>query len=327
MISLNVLLNTENYIDMKYQSVILTSVFIYCFSFILSAQSYDNAAHHQCLKCHSQQSYSFQNTVTNKEVKRLMNPYYIIDTVALRAGVHKQFDCTDCHSSEYATYPHQANLKLEPLSTCLDCHGGDAAFASYHFERIEEEFKKSVHFKISGENFSCTKCHSQHTYKATARNSSNVLEIVDYSNKMCLSCHNDMKKYKLVSGQNNPQLVKVHEWLPNQELHFQHVRCIECHTEVTDSLMVSHNILSKDKALRKCAECHSANSRLKASLYKYQNLQKRAEQGGIKLVTANESYVIGAHQTPILKITSIVIFIFTLIGILIHGFFRITKKK
>jgi len=312
----------------KYSLVILILIIASDFSsWEVSAQSYQNAQHHQCLKCHSQQSYTFHNSVTNKEVKRLMNPYYILDTVAMTKGVHKQFDCTDCHSSDYATYPHQANLKLEPLSTCLDCHGGDASFAKYQFERIDQEFKKSVHYKVYGDNFTCSKCHSQHTYVATARNSDNVLEIVDYSNKMCLSCHNDMKKYQLVAGHENPKLVQVHSWLPNQELHFQHVRCIECHTEVADSLMVSHNIMSKDKALRKCVECHSANSKLKASLYKYQNLQKRETDGSVNAFPLGESYVIGSHQIPILKTISIVIFLLTLAGIMIHGIFRITKKK
>lgn len=313
---------------MKYLFILFICLSVVCASSqSVRAQSYNNALHHQCLKCHSQQTYSFHNSVTNKDVKRLMNPYYILDTVAMVKGVHKQFDCTDCHSSEYATYPHQANLKLEPLSTCLDCHGGDASFAKYQFERIDEEFKKSVHYKVYGDNFTCSKCHSQHTYVATARNSNNVLDIVDYSNKMCLSCHADMKKYELVAGHENPKLVQIHSWLPNQQLHFQHVRCIECHTEVADSLMVSHNILSKDKALRKCVECHSANSKLKASLYKYQNLQKRGEKGELASVPMGESYVIGSHQIPILKTISIIIFLLTLSGIVIHGIFRIIKKK
>lgn len=312
---------------MKSRLILLLFIFFYCISWLSNAQSYQDAKKHPCLKCHSNQTYSFFNSVKNKEEKRLMNPYFILDTVALTAGVHKQFDCTDCHSSEYSAYPHSSNLKLEPLSSCLDCHGGDEAFASYQFEKIESEFKKSVHFKVYGENFTCSKCHSQHTYAATARTSSNVLDIVDYSNKMCLSCHNDMKKYNLVSGHENPKLVQIHDWLPNQELHFGHVRCIECHTEVVDSLNVSHNILSKDKALKKCVECHSANSRLKASLYKYQNLQKRSENGDINLVLANESYIIGSHQSPLLKIVSIVIFLLTLVGIIIHSVFRILKKK
>jgi len=312
---------------MKYPSVIFISVFLFFTTGPILAQSYQNAQHHKCLKCHSNQSYSFLNTVKNKEEKRLMNPYFILDTVGLTHGVHKQFDCTDCHSTEYGTYPHLATLKLQPLSTCLDCHGGDASFASYQFERIDAEFKKSVHYKVYGDNFTCTKCHSQHTYVATARNSNDVLEIVNYDNQMCLSCHNNMKKYKMVSGHDNPKLVEVHEWLPNQELHFAHVRCIECHTEVVDSLKVSHNILPKEKALKKCVECHSANSRLKASLYKYQNLQKRSENGTLNTVLANESYIIGSHQSPFLKLASIIIFLLALAGILIHGIFRILKKK
>ncbi len=308
--------------------LILLFLLIFCGSTkLLEAQSYQNAEKHPCLKCHANQSYSFHNDVTGKENKRLMNPYYILDTVAISTGVHKGIDCTDCHSSEYSTYPHKSTLKLEPMNSCLDCHGGDASFASYKFEKIQEEFKKSIHYQKYGDNFTCSKCHNQHTYRPMARNSSNVLEIVDYSNKMCLSCHNDMKRYKMVSGHDNPQLVQVHSWLPNQELHFSHVRCIECHTEVVDSLMVSHNILSKDKAVRKCDECHSANSMLKASLYKYRNLQKRAENGSINTVLSNESYVIGTQQDSILKLLSIIIFIATLTGIVIHSIFRILKKK
>jgi len=311
---------------MKFRVIALISFFFFSALLFSAAQSYQDPQQHACLKCHSNQSYSFHNDVTGAEVKRLMNPYYILDTVAISAGVHKSFDCTDCHSSEYQTYPHQANLKLEPLSTCLDCHGGDESFAKYKFEEIQAEVEKSVHHKVYGENFSCSKCHNQHTYAATARNSDNVLEIVDYSNKMCLSCHNDMKKYKLISGHDNPKLVDVHDWLPNQALHFEHVRCIECHTEVVDSLMVSHNIVGKDQAVRKCVECHSADSRLKASLYKYENLQKRSENGGLGSVLTNSSYVIGTHQSPFLKLLSIIIFLATLVGIIVHTIFRILKK-
>lgn len=312
---------------MKFRLILVVAVLFYCTTWTSNAQSYANAQHHQCLKCHSNQTYSFYNPVTEKEQKRLMNPFFIQDTIALAAGVHKQFDCTDCHSYDYSTYPHASNLKLEPISTCIDCHGGDEAFATYQFEKIEEEFKKSVHYQVYGDNFTCSKCHSQHTYATTARTSSDVLEIVDHSNQMCLSCHNDMKRYQMVSGHANPKLVKIHSWLPNQELHFKHVRCIECHTEIVDSLMVSHDILPKEKALRKCVECHSTNSRLKASLYKYQNLQKRAENGNLNTVLANESYIIGTHQVPILKLLSIIIFLLALSGIIVHSIFRILKKK
>uniref|UniRef100_UPI003216FDCD cytochrome c3 family protein n=1 Tax=uncultured Draconibacterium sp. TaxID=1573823 RepID=UPI003216FDCD len=293
---------------------------------VASAQYYDDAQNHTCLKCHSNQTYTFHNSLMETEEKKLMNPYYILDTMALKTGVHNQFDCTDCHSFEYTTYPHNSSLKLEPLGTCLDCHGGDESFAKYQFEKIDEEFRKSVHYQVYGDNFTCAKCHSQHTYTSTARTSSDVLEIVEYSNNMCLSCHNDMKKYELVSGQKNPQIVQIHEWLPNQELHFKHVRCIECHTQIEDSLMVAHNIVGKDLAVRNCVECHTADSRLKASLYKYQNLQQRSENGNLSTVISNQSYVIGTNQVPFLNWLSVVIFILTLGGIIIHTIFRILNK-
>ncbi len=310
----------------KLQFIIFTLLFV-LFGKVKAQTPYDDPKNHACLKCHSSQIIAFYNDVTSAEQKRLMNPYYIIDTTALRLGVHKSFDCTDCHSYDYTTYPHDGKLKLQPMSNCLDCHGGDPTYAQYQFERIDEEFKKSVHYKISGENFSCTRCHNQHTYHPTARNSSSVQEIVSYSNSLCLSCHNDMKKYELVSGHENPQIVKIHEWLPNQELHFKNVRCIECHTQVTDSLMVSHNILSKDQALRKCNECHNTNSRLKASLYKYENLQARADNNFVESLFSNESYIIGAQQFPLLKKLSYLIFFLTIGAISIHLIFRFLKKK
>lgn len=305
---------------------IIVSIVLFCLPGYTNAQPKQDAKSHPCLKCHSGQTYTFHNELMDTEEKKLMNPYYILDTVALAMGVHNQFDCTDCHSFEYETYPHAANLKLEPLGTCLDCHSGDESFASYQFEKIVEETEKSIHHQIYGENFTCAKCHSQHTYATTARTSNNVLDIVDYSNKMCLSCHNDMDRYQLVSGHENPKLVQIHEWLPNQELHFKHVRCIECHTEVVDNLNVSHNIQEKSKAVKNCVECHSSNSRLKSSLYKYENLQKRSKDGSVNTVFSNKSYVIGTHQSPFLKLLSIIIFLAALAGIAIHSIFRILKK-
>lgn len=312
---------------MKFHLIALFSLIIYfSTSNIMMAQTYQDAKNHTCLKCHSSQTYSFHNELMDTEEKRLMNPYYILDTIGLAAGVHNQFDCMDCHSYEYEAYPHAANLKLEPLATCIDCHGGDDSYAKYQFEKIVDEFEKSIHSRIYGENFTCAKCHDQHTYATSARTSSNVKEIVEYSNNMCLSCHNDMKSYQLVSGKENPELVEAHSWLPNQALHFQNIRCIECHTDVVDDLMVSHNVLEKEQAVRNCVECHSQNSLLKSSLYKYENLQKRSEDGSFNAIISNQSYIIGAQQVPILKLLSIIIFLATLAGIATHAFFRILKK-
>lgn len=304
----------------------LTLIFIFGISYLpIQSQTIPEGNRH-CLKCHTSQTFTIYNEWTELNEKRLMNPFYILDTVRLKTGVHNSFNCIDCHSMDYETYPHNGELKLEPLNTCIDCHGGDDAYASFQFEKIEEEFQKSIHFEVSKEQFTCSKCHNQHYYKATARNSDNIKDIVEYSNNMCISCHSNMNKYQLVSDHENPQLIQAHQWLPNQKLHFEHVRCIECHTVVVDSLNVSHNIHGRENAERLCAECHSANSLLQASLYKYQNLQARSMGGSLNTIISNESYVIGAYQTPLLNLLSIIIFISTLFGISIHILFRILKK-
>ena len=130
----------------------------------------------------------------------------------------------------------------------------------------------------------------------------------------------------MISDEIKPELSKIHDWLPNQELHFRNVRCIECHTEVIDSLSVSHNILPKEKALKSCVECHSKNSMLIASLYKYENLQSRTSKGKLNTIIANKSYVIGAYQNAWLNNISIIIFLMALTGIGIHLIVRIIKK-
>ncbi len=294
----------------------------------------------KCLRCHTSHTFSIFNEWTDMDEKRLMNPFYILDTVKLAAGVHHSFSCIDCHSMDYETYPHNGELKLEPMMTCIDCHGDDPNFKGWQFERIEKEFHKSVHYEAHGEQFSCAKCHSQHYYRAIARTGTSLREIVSYSNDMCMSCHDNMARYQLVSDNENPKLIDVHSWLPNQQLHFNRVRCIECHTEVQDTLMVSHNIIGKEHARRNCTECHSANSIMKASLYKYHNLKTRADSGeesrksvlsllavsGSDDKFSSEYYLIGASQIPFINISFAVIFFATLLGIIIHIIFRILKK-
>jgi hypothetical protein len=286
-----------------------------------------------CLRCHTSQTFFFITIGLKGRERRLMNPLYILDSLKFAMGVHSTFNCIDCHSMEYETYPHNGELKLEPLMTCIDCHGGDETYASWNFDEIEEEFHKSVHYEIYGDQFSCSKCHSQHYYRPVATTSSSLQEIVQADNAMCLSCHDNMARYQLVSDTANLQVVQIHDWLPNQELHFRRVRCIECHTQVKDSLLVSHNIMRKEHATRNCVECHSANSILQASLYKYQNLQSRSAESGFLagFVAGNtnfstEYYVIGASRIPYLNLIYAVIFFATLGGILVHTIMRVLKK-
>lgn len=286
------------------------------------AKAADNV---RCFSCHANKVYEYENTVSGLKERKVMNPNFVYDTAAFYQGVHRHFACTDCHSPDYETFPHQAELRLEPMYTCIDCHGGDEQFASYHFEAIEEEFGKSVHASRHSDQFNCWMCHDPHAYKAMTRSNFKISEIVSYHNQMCANCHDNNVNFQRISDSTKRPLDQIHGFLPNFKLHFSAVRCIECHTPVEDTLWVSHNILEKEHAVKKCSECHSANTMLMSSLYKYQNIESRKSRGTLNAVFLNEAYVIGANRNVYLNIFSLIIFGLTVLGILVHVFFRIKK--
>lgn len=292
------------------------------------SQDFENKAENvKCLKCHGQSIYQYYNDWIEQDVKKMMHPNYVIDSVAYYKGVHNQFYCTDCHSSDYEEFPHAGELRYEPIYTCIDCHGGDENFAQFKFEIIEEEFLSSVHSSDSIEGFSCWNCHDPHSFKLNVRTGEKIVDIVAYANNICFSCHTDLNKFQLLSDNDQSGLVAKHDWLPNQSLHFKKVRCIECHSQVHDSLLVAHKVMPATQSVRKCSECHSKNTMLLSTLYKHQVIESRREKGFINATILNESYVIGASRNYWLNLISIVIFGLTLGGIVIHGMLRIKTRK
>lgn len=278
-----------------------------------------------CFSCHAERIYSYENDFTGRIERKAMNPNFIYNPDDFYKSVHRHFSCTDCHSPDYEVFPHQAELRLEEMYTCLDCHGGDPTYEQYQFEIIEEEFHKSVHSSRHDETFDCWMCHDPHSYRAMTRSNNKVSEIVQYHNSACASCHDNQDRFRLISDSIKMPLEQIHSFLPNYKLHFSAVRCIECHTSQKDTLWVAHNVLPKDMAVKNCVECHSANTMLMSSLYKYQNIEARRNLGTLNAVFLNESYVIGANRNVYLNIISIVIFGLTLLGIMIHIIFRIKK--
>lgn len=239
---------------------------------------------------------------------------------------HRNFKCIDCHSEDYKTFPHAGNLRMASKPNCLDCHGGDEMYAKYHFENIEKEFQESVHSEKHSQDFTCWMCHNGHTYKINARTNENIKQTIIYDNAICLTCHGDITKYQLLTDKENPNLIKKHEWLPNQQLHFKSVRCIECHTKkINDSTLVGHNIRPKAEAVKKCEECHSSNSVLLAALYKYKIRETRNAKGFFTGIITSNSYVIGANRNYYLNLLSLIIVGFVVAGIVIHTVFRMLK--
>lgn len=281
----------------------------------------------KCFKCHGGTTYSYFNDITEMEVTKRMNLYFIIDSILYYEQNHKSFECVDCHSYDYTTFPHNSELRMEPLPVCLDCHEGDDATAKYNFDKIQEEFEQSVHSTKHSEEFTCWMCHNPHSYKINARSNENIKETIVYDNNICLSCHADISKYHLITpNKKNPNVINKHDWLPNQIAHFASVRCIECHARETNDALVAHDILPKEKAVRKCVECHSQNSLLMASLYKYTAKEKRRNYGFYNPAILKDSYIIGANRNYYLNILSIFIFGGVVLAIVVHAILRMLLK-
>lgn len=307
-----------------------------------------------CLSCHGQKTYYFYHEWMDKMVKERMNPYYIIDSVSFYQSNHYNFRCTDCHPSDYETFPHPGELRMELQYTCMDCHGGDDNFAEFQFERIEEEFMASVHSTRHSEDFTCWMCHNPHTYHISARRE-NIPDVVAYDNEICLSCHADANKFQLLTDKENPNILSTHDWLPNQKLHFLNVRCIECHAQHQNDMLVAHNIKPKEEAVRLCEECHSQNSLLFSSLYKYQLKESRKQRGFLAAPAmdwqlaagsmggsqadqemtdpdaeqnqrVSPPFIIGSMSNPTLNLVSLILFFSGILALLVHILLRVIYK-
>lgn len=280
----------------------------------------------RCFKCHGQEKYEYANATLGKQVIDRMCSDLIVRKKEFYSSNHRSFSCTDCHSEEYVKFPHSGELRMEQKYNCIDCHGGDEKFAKYHFEEIDSEYRKSIHFKLENEGFSCWKCHNPHTYKISVRNEENLKQTIVYDNGICLNCHSNYSNFQLLTDRKEINIIEKHDWLPNQTLHFANVRCIECHTQINNNIPVSHLILPKTQAVKHCNECHSKNSILMASLYKFESKAQRRD-GFFNGIILNSSYVIGANRNEYLNLLSLIIFIVVIGVIVIHIVFRIRKNN
>ena len=275
----------------------------------------------RCFKCHGQSKYSYLNESLGREVKAMMFVERIIKKSDYYRSNHKSFSCTDCHSAEYVNFPHPGELRMEPKLNCIDCHSGDE---TYHFDAITEEYQQSTHYKLENEGFSCYGCHNPHTYRISTRTSHNLNETIAYDNAICLGCHSDFNRFELLTDHEEINIISKHEWLPNQKAHMANVRCIECHTQINENLPVAHLIKPKSEAVKRCNECHSQNSMLMASLYKFESKEQRKD-GFFNGIILNQSYVIGANRNEYLNLLSLIIFGCIIAVILVHVYFRINK--
>jgi predicted CXXCH cytochrome family protein len=239
----------------------------------------------------------------------------VMDPNVFKGSDHGRLACTKCHNEGYTDFPHAADAK-DSTNTCTDCHSKKAI-------KIEEEFAKSVHAKRMADTFTCTNCHNPHLMRI-AEKLSNPAKIVEQDNRVCLGCHDSDETFAKYAPEkkSRPLIDQIHSWLPNTRLHWQNVRCVECHTPVSMDTPISHEIVDKTKAERKCVACHSVDSTLKVRLYRHLVQDEEQKYGFLNSVILSNSYVIGATRNAILDSLAIGLAVLTFVGVLLHGLLR-----
>jgi hypothetical protein len=239
---------------------------------------------------------------------------------------HGVMDCRQCHGKGYDDFPHPAEGKTE-TSPCTECHAAKVL-------RLEPQFDASVHAKTKGvkEKFTCATCHNAHDSVVAVR-LKDPARIVAQDNRGCLECHNSDTTYAKFAPEDEkaagrkkkrPDIDEIHHWLPNAKVHWNAVRCIDCHTpEVAAGKMVSHEIRDKEKAEKRCLSCHSADTSLRTRLYRHLVKEEQQRLGFTNSVVLANSYVIGATRHPVLDSILIGAALLTLLGVLVHGALRL----
>ena len=73
----------------------------------IDLSKFKNAAENEnCLKCHGQSKYTFENPESKKTVTKRMFAELVMDRDVFYVSNHREFKCTDCHSEDYVKFPH-----------------------------------------------------------------------------------------------------------------------------------------------------------------------------------------------------------------------------
>ena len=180
-----------------------------------------------CLVCHGKMVYTLTDTVSGVSRKQLMSEHRVIIPDLFYKSVHWSFNCLDCHSEGFKSFPHPMEARFETSWSCIDCHGYDPNYAQYGFEEIDAEYQKSIHYTATDGLVTCWKCHDAHYYNPLARQTTGGRDYILRSNEMCLSCHGHSDIMGMISEKGLEKVLPKHEWLPNVERHLEAVRCLD----------------------------------------------------------------------------------------------------
>lgn len=262
-----------------------------------------------CVKCHSPAGLA---NPPRPDLDRVRLEKTILHPEAYDASAHTGMDCKDCHTRGYADFPHKAGVG--PAKPCVECHRRRA-------ETVEREVKASVHDAKHPGKFDCVTCHDPHVY-TTAEKIGAPKRIVAQDNAMCADCHRSELLFSKFITKRLPDLGEVHGFLPNTALHFQAIRCIDCHTP--EGNPTSHEVVAREKSERNCATCHSAETSLRTRLYRHLTREARESDAGfLNAFILTDAYIVGATRNLWLDRASFVILALLLGGIGLHAGLRI----
>lgn len=234
----------------------------------------------------------------------------------LAKSEHVGMVCGDCHAATFKEDPHPKARRAD----CVDCHVANDADGGVQFGDIVQGFKKSVH-ATKNEGFRCVGCHDPHSFRlATTRD-----HHADH-NQVCLRCHGDDKVFREFAHKPPPDIAKAHTWLPNVEMHWKSIRCLDCHTGYA-APSDAHQILPKKEAVRRCQACHSAKPIQLLRLYARMRQQEVQEKGALQAAFVNDAYIVGATRNKLMDWMAFLVIGGTAGGIAGHGGLRILVAR
>lgn len=272
----------------------------------------------ECIACHTEGALKAPPRA-DMDLEKLRDA--LVDPALFATSNHAGMECKVCHGQGYAAFPHDTGAKAL-ISTCGECHAQKSM-------RIETQYEKSIHAQHLKDKFTCQTCHDPHVYKVAAK-LGDPRRIVSQDNAMCLDCHNSDLRFAsfgmtLTPVKRRPDIDTIHAWLPNTRLHWQAVRCVECHTPVspTKSLGLSHEIVGKDKAEKNCVACHTRQTALSTRLYRHLAEQETEQLGFVNSVMLRSAYIVGATRNVHLDTAALWLFGLTVAGLGAHGVIRL----
>lgn len=269
-----------------------------------------------CLRCHAMATMAVRDEVTGGIVSLAVDPAKFAESN------HRKLQCTFCHSKEFKWFPHPEETSGERLR-CLDCHRDDPKLRKRRFPEIGREVAASIHVRKLGRRFDCFACHDPHTFRLAGEAAA---VRVPAANAVCLGCHATRERFSALTARVFPELDVTHAWLPNAPLHWRKVRCLDCHAgrpvRRGEEPALGHRILEAKRAERGCADCHTRDSVLFTTLYRYTAKESRAKLGFVDAALLNDAYVIGATRNVVVDRLWLGALLFAFAGIVVHATLR-----